>query len=64
MNRDLSNNAITYDEYKENLSNSHGPDIDTIKTEFYSLMPAAEEEVAAFMDRVISMGNIGKFHEL
>ena len=58
-NRDLSNSLVSYKEYKKNLCNSYGPDIDTILGEFYSLAPVGEEDIVSFMDRVISMGNIG-----
>ena len=46
------------------LGNSYGLDIDTIIGEFYTLMPSGDEDVAAFMDRVISMGNIGGLQEV
>ena len=63
-NRDLANNLVTYEEYKANLCDSHGPNIDTILGEFYALTPIGEEDVVSFMDRVISMGNIGGLQEI
>ena len=62
--RSHSDNSVSYEEFKLNLNKTCGPDIDTILGEFYALTLHGEEDVANFIDKVISIGNIRGLQEV